>query len=78
MIWETPTSIIPLRENGEFIQCKNPNLDRNSWQRKKADIDFNKLLVYSRYDPIIFKTYPDFFLEEQTTLEPFFDDDEID
>ncbi len=78
LIWETPTNIIPLRENGEFIQCKNPNLDRNSWQRKKADIDFNKLLVYSRYDPIIFKTYPDFFLEEQTTLEPFFDDDEID
>ena len=75
LIWETPTSIIPLRENGEFIQCKNPNLDRDNWARKKADIDFNKLLVYSRYDPIVFRTFPDFFLKKNTTLEPFFNDE---
>ena len=75
LIWETPVSMIPLREDGNFIFGKNLVLDRDNWKRKKADIDFNKLLVYSRYDPIIFKTYPDFFLKlEQTTLDNFFDD----
>ena len=74
LIWEVPESLIPLRENGEYIQNKNPTLDRDNWIRKKADIDFNKLLMYSRYDPIIFKTYPDFFLKpEQQTLDAFFD-----
>ena len=74
LIWETPVNLIPLRKNGEFIHGKNPNLDRDNWIRRKAEIDFNELLVYSRYDPIIFKTYPDFFLkEEQTTLDEFFD-----
>ena len=73
LIWETPVKLIPLRKDGTFIQCKSPNLDRDNWIRKKADIDFNKLLVYTRYDPIIFKTYPDFFLnEEPTTLDEFF------
>ena len=73
LIWEVPESLIPLRKNGEYIQCKNPTLDRDSWIRKKADIDFNKLLVYSRYDPIIFKTYSDFFLKpEPSTLDNFF------
>ena len=74
LIWEVPESVIPLRENGEYIQHKNPVLDSDNWIRKKADIDFSKLLVYSRYDPIIFKTYPDFFLKpEQPTLCEFFD-----
>ena len=73
LIWEVPESLIPLRKNGEYIQCKNPTLDRDSWIRKKADIDFNKLLVYSRYDPIIFRTYSDFFLKpEPSTLDNFF------
>ena len=75
LIWEVPESLIPLRENGEYIQNKNPTLDRDNWIRKKAEIDFNKLLVYSKYDPIIFKTYPDFFMKsEQTTLDNFFVD----
>ena len=75
LIWEVPESLIPLRENGEYIQCKNPTLDRDNWKRKRADIDFRKLLIYSRYDPIIFKTYPDFFLKpEQPTLDVFFDE----
>jgi len=74
LIWETPVGIIPLREDGNFIHGKTPCLDRDNWIRKKADIDFSKLLVYSRYDPIIFKTYPDFFLKpEQPTLCEFFD-----
>ena len=74
LIWETPVSMIPLREDGNFIFGKTPCLDRDSWIRKKADIDFNKLLVYSRYDPVIFKTYPDFFLKpEQPTLDNFFE-----
>ena len=74
LIWETPVSMIPLREDGNFIFGKTSCLDRDSWIRKKADIDFNKLLVYSRYDPVIFKTYPDFFLKpEQPTLDNFFE-----
>ena len=76
LIWEVPESVIPLRENGEYIQCKNPTLDRDNWKRKPAEIDFSKLLVYSRYDPIVFKTYPDFFLRpEQPTLCEFFDNE---
>ena len=73
LIWETPVNMIPLRKDGNFIHGKCPRLDSNNWIRKKADIDFRKLLVYSRYDPIIFKTYSDFFLEpEQLTLDNFF------
>jgi len=74
LIWETPVNLIPLREDGTFIHGKCPNLDRDSWMRKKAEIDFNQLLIYSHYDPLIFKTYPDFFLkEEPNTLDKFFD-----
>jgi hypothetical protein len=74
LIWETPVNLIPIREDGNFIFGKNPCLDRSSWIRKKAEIDFSKLLVYSRYDPLVFKTYPDFFLNpEQQTLCEFFD-----
>lgn len=67
LIWETPVEMVPLREGTqEFIQCKNPSLDSTNWKRKPAEIDFSKLLVYQQYDPIIFKTYPDFFLKEET------------
>ena len=75
LIWETPVSMIPLRKDGSFIFGKCPCLDRDNWIRKKSDIDFNKLLLYSKYDPIIFKTYSDFFLKpEQPTLSNFFSD----
>jgi len=74
LIWETSVNLISLREDGSFIHGKNSVIDRDSWMRKKAEIDFNELLVYSKYDPIIFKTFPDFFLEpEQQTLCEFFD-----
>ena len=61
LIWETPVNLIPLREDGTFIQGKCPVLDRKFWIRKKSDVDFNKLLISNKYDPIIFKTYSDFF-----------------
>jgi hypothetical protein len=74
LIWETPVNLIPLRKDGSFIFGKNPVLDRNNWIRRKSDIDFNELLVYSKYDSIVFKTFPDFFLKpEQQTLCEFFD-----
>jgi hypothetical protein len=74
LIWETPANLIPLREDKCFIHGKDVCLDRDSWMRKRADIDFGKFLIYSRYDPIIFKTYPEFFIEEEkTTLDEFFD-----
>ena len=75
LIWETPVDLIPLREDGNFIDSKDVILERSAWIRKKAEIKFNELLVYSRYDPIIFKTYPDFFLKpEPPTLNSFFGD----
>jgi hypothetical protein len=74
LIWETPVNLITLRKDGSFISGKNPVIDRDNWKRMKADIDFSELLVYSKYDPIIFKTFPDFFLKpEQQTLCEFFD-----
>ena len=75
LIWETPVNLIPLRKDGKFVFGKCPTLDRDSWIRKKADIDFSKLLVCEKYDPIIFKTYSDFFLKsEQPTLDNFFNE----
>ena len=73
LIWETPVNLIPLREDGNFVFGKQANLDRDNWKRKPRDIDWNKHLVYSKYDPVIFKTYSDFFLKpEQPTLNNFF------
>ena len=75
LIWETPVSLISLREDGSFIDGKDVCLDRDNWRRKPAEINFNKLLVSSRYDPIIFKTFHDFFMKpEQPTLCNFFSD----
>ena len=72
LIWEIPSSIIPLRDDGKtFVQCVTGVLTRNNWKRKPAAIDLNKHLIYSRYDPIIFEHYPDFF-EKKSSLEPFF------
>ena len=71
LIWETPTNLIPLREGTrEFITGKNPSLTSDAWIRKKADFNYNELLIYSHYDPKIFREYPDFFNPpEQGTLE---------
>ena len=63
LIWETPVNLIPLRKNGYFIFGKNPSLDSDGWIRKKADIDFTKLLIHTQYDPVVFKEYPEFFLK---------------
>ena len=72
LIWEIPASIVPLREDGKtFVQCISSGLVRDNWMRKPAAIDLNKHLIYSRYDPIIFEHYPDFF-EKKSSLEPFF------
>lgn len=62
LIFETPENIIPLRENGEYIQCKVGVLDRDSWVRKRADYDINRLLIHSHYDPIIYQSFPSFFI----------------
>ena len=73
LIWETPVNMIPLRENGDFIYGKAINLTTEGWVRKKAEIDYRKLLIYEHYDPIVFKTHTNFFLKpEQPTLESFF------
>ena len=72
LIWETPVSLIPLREDGSFVFGKTPNLDRDNWKRKPRDIDWNKHLIHSNYDPIVFKNYPDFFLKpDPITIDMF-------
>ena len=72
LIWETPVSLIPLREDGSFVFGKTPNLDRDNWKRKPRDIDWNKHLIHSNYDPIVFKTYPNFFLQpDPITIDMF-------
>ena len=72
LIWETPVSLIPLREDGSFVFGKTANLDRDNWRRKPRDIDWNKHLIHSNYDPIVFKTYPDFFLKpDPITIDMF-------
>ena len=72
LIWETPVSLIPLREDGSFVFGKTANLDRDNWKRKPRDIDWNKHLIHSNYDPIVFKTYPDFFLKpDPITIDMF-------
>ena len=38
LIWETPVSMIPLREDGNFIFGKNLVLDRDNWKRKKQTL----------------------------------------
>ena len=77
LIWETPAKLVPLRSDGSFIHGKCPCIDRDSWIRKKADINFNDTVIFSSYDPIILKSYPDFFLptEKISPLELLFDDD---
>ena len=62
LIFETPENIIPLRENGEYIHCKHGVLDRDSWVRKRADYDVNTLLIHAHYDPIIYQSFPSFFM----------------
>jgi len=75
LIWETPVGLIPLREDGTFVHGKTPCLDRDNWKRKRADMDWSKYLICCSYDPIIFKTFHDFFMKpEQPTLCNFFSD----
>jgi hypothetical protein len=62
LIFETPESMIPLRENGEYIHSKGAVLDRDSWRRKLAEYDCNTLLIHAHYDPIIYQSFPSFFI----------------
>lgn len=77
LVWETPANIVPLRKDKSFIQCKSISLDKSSWIRKRAEINFNDFLIHTFYHPIIFKSYPDFFLQTENTspLELLFDDE---
>lgn len=71
LIWEVPSSIVPLRENGEFISNKDVTLDRATTASKKAEIDFSKYLVHVRYDPIVYQKYPNFFSPKKSLLKTF-------
>ena len=72
LLWETPSHLYPTRDDGSFIQNKGAIIDRECYMRKKADIDYSKYLVYNLYHPILFQTYPDFFIKPPTgSLEKF-------
>lgn len=79
LIWETPVDVVPVRNNGTFIYGKNPVIDRDSFIRRKADIDFNQYLIYTKFDPIIFQKFPNFFLtKEINSLNKFLEGGEHD
>jgi len=62
IIWETPASIIPTKENSDaFIGNKTAVLDRSGWERKKAQIDWRKQIISAKYDPKLIEAYPSFF-----------------
>ena len=73
LIWEIPASIVPLREDGKtFINIIRGTLDRSSSHKQKSSwIDLKKHLIYTRYDPIIFTKFPDFF-GKKSNLESFY------
>jgi len=62
IIWETPSSIIPTRENSDaFIGNKTAVLDRSGWIRKKVEINWREQIISAKYDPKIIQHYPSFF-----------------
>jgi hypothetical protein len=61
LIWEIPSSIVPIRDNGEFIHCKTAVLDRSNWVRKKSDIDLSEHLIHAVYSPEVYKQNMVFF-----------------
>ena len=72
LIWEIPVGLISLREDGTFVHGKTQCLDRDNWKRKPADIEWRNHLIHCSYDPIIFKTFTDFFMKP--TMCDFFRD----
>lgn len=73
LIFKIPSTVIPLRKCGSFIQGKYPVLDNENWIRKKADFDIRKMLIHAQYDQKLIKLYSDFFLkEEPVTMDQFF------
>lgn len=72
LIWEIPVDLIPLRKDGNFVQGTNLVLDRDNWIRKKARTNYYELLIHSQYSPIVFKRYPEFFVNmDKPTIESF-------
>jgi len=63
IIWETPSCIIPTKENSDaFIGNKTAVLDRSGWERTKAEINWREQIISAKYDPKIIQYYPSFFL----------------
>lgn len=62
LIFETPETMIPLRENGEYIHGRCAVLDRDSFIRKKSACNYNQLLIHSQYHPLVYQSFPTFFI----------------
>lgn len=61
LIWETPSSIIPLSPDGSFINNKVAVLDRAAWKKKPTQIDWRKSIISAQYDPKVIEAFPEFF-----------------
>lgn len=68
LIWETPASIVPLREDGTFIANKTVTLDRYGHVRRKVEINYRKLIISAQYDMKVVKEYPEFFSIKNTVV----------
>lgn len=66
LIWETPASIVPLREDGTFIANKTVTLDRYGHVRRKVEINYRELIVSAKYSHKVVQEHSDFFANKNT------------
>ncbi len=77
VIWKTDSSLIKLNDRGKFPPKAECNLLSEGINFKplgskgRSQLDWRDTIVYTYYDPILFREFPDFFLREKATLEPF-------
>jgi len=73
LIWKIPADLVPVDNNGWFIQSKSPVLDRSFKVRKKPDFQIRDMLISCMYDVRLIQAYPDFFFPQKQTVMEFFE-----
>ena len=74
LIWKIPANIVPVDDDGWFVQSKSPTLDRSFKVRKKPDFDIRGMLISCMYDVKLIESYPEFFFPQaQQTVMDFFE-----
>lgn len=73
LIWKIPASVLPVDEDGYFVQSKSPVLERSFTVRRKPDFDLRGMLISAQYDVRLIQANKNFFFPEkqQTVLEFF-------